>query len=150
MGRYKEQARQRRGWMVAGLYLAGLCCYAAAYNFSQTYTGYRIRLAIASAVTSYDGCDCDDCRPRYLGISPPRRYGCCPPVLFVEDYAAIWTGAAIVVASCALAIPLVPPLRLQRDPFTCSHCGYDLRGLPGPICPECGQQAEAATEPADE
>gem|GEM_PF-4655967 len=40
--------------------------------------------------------------------------------------------------------------RLQRDPFTCAHCGYDLRGLPGPICPECGRRAEGATGPADE
>ena len=25
----------------------------------------------------------------------------------------------------------------------CLHCGYDTRGLPGPICPECGQDPKA-------
>src|SRR5690554_6142568 len=27
----------------------------------------------------------------------------------------------------------------EPTPQHCHHCGYDLRGLPEPRCPECGQ-----------
>lgn len=29
-------------------------------------------------------------------------------------------------------------LRRMNPPTVCSKCGYDLRGSPGPTCPECG------------
>lgn len=36
----------------------------------------------------------------------------------------------------------------RPDPGSCPRCGYPTRGLPSPICPECGQTIEArAHEP---
>ncbi len=136
--------------MACGFVLTGLCVLAAMHNFGQTWTGYRVRLAIAKFATGYDGCACDDCGPQFLGISGPRRYGCFPPALRVEDRATIWACAAFGTAAVTLAIPLAPSVARRHDPDRCAWCGYDLRGLPGPICPECGQRAEQAAGIEDE
>jgi len=34
-----------------------------------------------------------------------------------------------------------------HDPAVCSRCGYDLRGLPEPRCPECGTPFEPIHDP---
>ncbi|MEZ6235449.1 MAG: hypothetical protein R3B68_14780 [Phycisphaerales bacterium] len=55
-----------------------------------------------------------------------------------------------VTIACAIGAPLVFPWRgaaewiregiraLRRRPWQCQSCGYDLRGLPSGVCPECG------------
>lgn len=30
----------------------------------------------------------------------------------------------------------------HRRPWECRRCGYDLRGLPEPLCPECGRRTK--------
>lgn len=37
--------------------------------------------------------------------------------------------------------------RRRRKHGLCAKCGYDLRGLTKPRCPECGMQFDASTEP---
>lgn len=38
----------------------------------------------------------------------------------------------------------------KRPPdYLCKGCGYDLRGIPSSVCPECGLAAEQGNEPAD-
>lgn len=34
---------------------------------------------------------------------------------------------------------LIAAFCVPRNPEHCANCGYDLRGLPEPRCPECGQ-----------
>lgn len=36
---------------------------------------------------------------------------------------------------------------LSRRQGRCRGCGYDLRGLPGPLCPECGRPAPLLSPP---
>ena len=57
-------------------------------------------------------------------------------------------GTILVVLGIAWVWPEVRRLgRLELpdkgDPNTCAKCGYDLRGSPGPKCPECGQVVPA-------
>lgn len=64
-----------------------------------------------------------------------------------------WVGLPVIVVFIALgfvvgAVRLKPP---RFDYTHCVECGYDLRGSPGPRCPECGtpfvpQPAEADDE----
>ncbi len=63
-----------------------------------------------------------------------------PLGLFVD-----WVCAFLAIASIWLAgVGVVRTgraivRRYRHDPSRCSKCGYSLAGLPGKICPECGQ-----------
>ena len=37
-----------------------------------------------------------------------------------------------------LVLETLPTSKLLHESGTCRKCGYDLRGLPEPRCPECG------------
>jgi hypothetical protein len=39
---------------------------------------------------------------------------------------ALWSAPALIARA------------LRRKPGHCRHCGYDLKGLTSPVCPECG------------
>jgi hypothetical protein len=52
-----------------------------------------------------------------------------------------WCGVYLVplgMLACMVASLLSLFLRSPKDSFTCRKCGYDIRGLPEPRCPECG------------
>ena len=42
-----------------------------------------------------------------------------------------------------LGVLLVYCLGCRPGPESCPRCGYPTRGLPSPVCPECGQRIEA-------
>ncbi len=56
-------------------------------------------------------------------------------------------GTILVVLGVAWLWPEVRRLgKLEEpkaDPTVCQDCGYDLKGAPGPSCPECGRQIPA-------
>lgn len=55
-----------------------------------------------------------------------------------------WIGAIVyhgLMAYILLRWSIRARLRSRRDGF-CQSCGYDLAGLPGNICPECGSAIE--------
>ena len=65
-----------------------------------------------------------------------------------------------VIHSTAILIPLWFPLLLiaaptaylwrtdrRPKPWQCAKCRYDLRGLEGGVCPECGTQSNTARSP---
>jgi hypothetical protein len=61
---------------------------------------------------------------------------------------------AWLVASLAAVLPAVWVYRMSRrrryPPGQCARCGYDLRGIAGGRCPECGTETSepAAEKPA--
>lgn len=62
--------------------------------------------------------------------------------------AGLWFGAAGVavvleVGAIVLLTRLTTRSRVKAE-YACEHCGYDLRGLREPVCPECGMEASAA------
>jgi hypothetical protein len=65
-----------------------------------------------------------------------------------------WAHTIIALALLILAVALFPFRQLARliaapftrrkpDPWLCESCGYDLRGLAAPVCPECGEPGAA-------
>ena len=65
-----------------------------------------------------------------------------PPSSAASVAAAVVVCAAVVgVGTAAVRYVLERPEALRRDRMRagqCPHCGYDLRGNAGRVCPECG------------
>lgn len=64
-------------------------------------------------------------------ISPHWWFVRAPLWIPAVTFAAPWIGAAVW-------------RRTRRRPWQCRGCGYDLRGLGAPVCPECGLTTTAA------
>jgi hypothetical protein len=59
----------------------------------------------------------------------------------------LW-GVAIAALTTGLAMPVRTP-RKRRVPrradgvaLRCTNCGYDMEGVPGAVCPECGEDCK--------
>jgi hypothetical protein len=54
----------------------------------------------------------------------------------VADWVGLPVTLVCLILGCAVGMARVkPPRKLEG---CCPECGYDLRGSPGPRCPECG------------
>ncbi len=99
-------------------------------------------LRLRQLARAYTGCKCRDCQAGIPALAwnsldndstpwplpiPPRA----------AAWAAIWIGLGLCVLGAGVR---AAPSRLwiPRLEARCRRCGYDLRGLPGPRCPECG------------
>jgi drug/metabolite transporter (DMT)-like permease len=49
-----------------------------------------------------------------------------------------WAGVIAVPAALAIALVLTTADWRLRKQYQCPNCGYDARGLPQSVCPECG------------
>lgn len=54
----------------------------------------------------------------------------------------LMTGAIHIGLLACLAFDTVAYLKKRWPPGGCQNCGYDLRGLPSSICPECGRSPD--------
>ena len=62
-----------------------------------------------------------------------------PTVLTVDQYYAAWVPLwPLALIAVPLALREIVHMRRQTSWGGCRKCGYDLRGLPTPRCPECG------------
>lgn len=101
---------------------------------------------IILVVTAYDGCCCDECLRRSLGISL-WSYQVHVPFLGRGDAQTmgVITGLyalTLLILSRVLPNPLARLLHRHRDPNMCPNCNYPRLGLvPGAPCPECGVNA---------
>ena len=68
------------------------------------------------------------------------------------NWEALYASGSTPFPSWAVRVPLWIPVVLlgvpcgwmwwkhvRRPKLACAHCGYDLRGLAGSVCPECGE-----------
>lgn len=59
----------------------------------------------------------------------------------VQGYSSLKLPLWLPAAPVLLILALVAFIRWRIRPGHCRGCGYDLRGTPGPVCPECGRPA---------
>lgn len=112
------------------------------YWMSDASFGLRVGLA---HLRGYDGCTCGDCADAHgFGPAPPdircgtfqlHRRAAVRDSLFASS---LPLSLFLVVAGVARRV------KAKGNPLVCAKCAYDLRGLPGPCCPECGETLEPA------
>lgn len=54
-------------------------------------------------------------------------------------FASAYPQVCVDEADVERAERIIRESAIDPDPETCAACGYSLRGLPTPRCPECGQ-----------
>ncbi len=117
---------------------------------------FEWRVGLTAWVKDYDGCLCDDCLPRFLGLS---RYDfqVAVPFLGYGDHFDVglnmscYAGALLALAAFGRTpIRTLVMVWVPRS-GTCPSCRYNLKGLPpGAPCPECGRlPAHELEETAD-
>jgi predicted RNA-binding Zn-ribbon protein involved in translation (DUF1610 family) len=123
---------------------AVLSIMLAMWSLAYTSDGEPIRNVINATLTPYDGCMCQDCVVRYLAIPPPRR----PKHDNVPFFVAMVLGASSIVSAwMCVAMPFLARRAVERENAAknaCPSCGYNIRGLPAPLCPECGESLQTS------
>lgn len=85
----------------------------------------------------YSGCQCDDCI-RAFGLVARSTGG--PRGNFTAEIIGTVAVATAVVGLRGLSRTSEPvPRRADGVARRCTKCGYDMEGVPGAVCPECGQ-----------
>jgi hypothetical protein len=143
--RHPDRVTRRLRFLLLGAGILELLVALWAFWTSSLSFGVRAWLS------GYEGCMCEDCRANHIGVdSSPFRW---TPLPFGygadrEDLAVRFGWAGVLTCGCALFVRWIPIPR-RREAFRCSGCGYDLRGLPGPLCPECGNPFRGIRYPLD-
>lgn len=74
----------------------------------------------------------------FLQYVLPARVGFHNPIVLTAK-AVVWVlGYTIVFTSITAAVLWARSIRYQEVARECAQCGYSLRGLRTPRCPECG------------
>lgn len=128
-----------RSCIVAG---AAMVAFGGILGVLDTW-GWRLQ-GVYAYVIGYDGCRCEQCLDYYLGGFWYEKYGCNGP-----RHDRLWAGAWSAAAGSGLiaapwgALALCRRRRLGRG--LCPNCGYDQRGLPTMVCPECGARSSRSS-----
>lgn len=130
-----------RAWFA----LLGVVCiaFAASWWFSNRSMGVRAAINVLACW----GCQCDKCFATYGLVDrdpvPNTGYALMPVTYFVW---AQWMIGGIA-GSVALFMPVEPARAIARRAdgvaTRCTKCAYDMEGVPGAVCPECGQDCGA-------
>lgn len=133
-------ARSDRAWRAfsASVVLLLVIDVCAAW---KSELGFEARVARVRLRGS-NGCTCADCADNLgfgPGISRPN-FGICGTGRH-SDHSLSFVHAAACL-ECAALIVYVGP-RTKAPTGVCTTCGYDLAGLPGTVCPECGRDSRS-------
>jgi hypothetical protein len=83
----------------------------------------------------------DDMRGAQVVFFRPRQF---PRWLWLTFGWSPWVGVPLVAILLAVAVPTLLVWRFvpKFPPGHCRRCGYNLKGLTQPRCPECGASFE--------
>lgn len=130
--------------------LIGLSALLILLTFWTSDTSFGLRVKLAR-LRGYDGCTCGDCADAF-GFGPGLpEIGCGTGwrrhrIAMREQLFA----SSLPLATVLIVAGMTRTLRTRDDPFRCAGCGYDLHGLPGSQCPECGGSFDPIRTPLSE
>lgn len=154
-------ATEKRGWTSAHTELADFVMTSAFQPKAISYTNdsiprwlrlrpehLRVELVGAYAfgwpfrVSSYEFAEHNDLIDIQCGIIVQKwmHQGRSPYAIPIR---ILWSGFAVNTVVCGIAVVMLRltfTLLISRrfGPAQCRHCGYDVRGVFDPTCPECG------------
>lgn len=100
---------------------------------------WRVRNAVNALV--YSGCQCDDCIRAFGLVS--RSTGGRRGDFTAEIIGTVAVATAVVgLRGLRGASDSAVPRRADGVAAKCTKCGYDMEGVPGAVCPECGTNCE--------
>lgn len=144
---------RRRGWGIAALVWAGV--------FPFVFAQLVMRLGGDIGLISTIGI-CSAASAALLWLATRSMKPVCGCGLGCVLASMVWvsqmdTPLVFVVMGVIWVVPVCVSLamwgrerrRVLKDGSVCAGCGYDIRGLPGRVCPECGRAGSGPKEGSD-
>lgn len=139
----KPKSRGRLGLAV----LLGFCALLILLTFWTSDMSFGLRVELAR-VRGYDGCTCRDCAEAFgFGPGLPEIYCGTGRRRHRDAMRGQLLASSLPLVTVLIVAGIARTLRTSGDPLRCAGCGYDLHGLPGNRCPECGQLFDPTRDP---
>lgn len=140
--RWKDGVRGARWRRHASRVVLAAAVVLGAAAWWNSGLSWRARNAANALV--YSGCQCDDCISEFGLVS--RNTGGRRGDFTAEKIGTVAVATAVVGLRGLPRTSEPVPRRADGVALRCTKCGYDMEGVRGAVCPECGEDCGTGRE----